>query len=94
MSAVIRGHHVYKDSWIQEGETLDCVRELTNLHDPYTVSVMKNSLFLRTGSLHCIVTGKRRYSRDVPQGRLEIPGILVFTGDVDKTHKVEKIDQF
>uniref|UniRef100_A0A1X7V2F0 HIRAN domain-containing protein n=1 Tax=Amphimedon queenslandica TaxID=400682 RepID=A0A1X7V2F0_AMPQE len=104
--SMIRGYHVYKDSWIpEEGETLDCIREMTNLHDPYAASVMKNgkavghvprknsascSVNLQSGSIHCIVTGKR-YSCDLPQGGLEIPSILVFTGDVDKTHKVEKI---
>uniref|UniRef100_A0A1X7U9Q0 Uncharacterized protein n=1 Tax=Amphimedon queenslandica TaxID=400682 RepID=A0A1X7U9Q0_AMPQE len=48
------------------------------------------SVNLQSGSIHCIVTAKR-YSRDLPQGGLEIPCILGFTGDVDKTHKVEKI---
>ena len=65
------------------GETLLCVREPRNAHDRYAVVVEKDStvighlpkkasrvcalLLKQGGSIHCTVTGKRRYSADLPQ---------------------------
>ena len=43
-------------------------------------------------SISCVVTGPRRYSRDLPQGGLEIPCTLEFKGDkvsIDKVRKTE-----
>ena len=66
------------------GETLSCVRESRNARDQYAVAVEKNGtvvghlprkvsrvcalLLNRGGSIQCTVTGKRRYSTDLPQG--------------------------
>ena len=71
------------------GEVLVCEREPRNARDRYAVAVKKDgcvighlprkvsrvcSLFLRRGgSIHCMVTGRRRYSVDLPQGGLEVP---------------------
>ena len=33
------------------------------------------------GAIHCIVNGTRRYSHDIPQGGMEIPCLLCFSGD-------------
>jgi len=71
------------------GEVLNCVRETENSFDPFAVSIIKDgeivghvptkisatcSLFLRFhGTIHCKVTGRRRYSSDLPQGGLEVP---------------------
>ena len=103
---MIRGYHVYKDVWQpQNGEVLQCRRE-RNIHDPYAVAVIKNgsvvghvprrlstlcSLFLRHGCIDCRVTGNRRYSRDLPQGGLEIPCSLIFHGDPLKIEKVKQL---
>ena len=71
-----------------------CSRETSNLHDPFAVKVLKTdeivghlpkrissvcSIFLRKGgSITCTVNGERRYSRDLTQGGLEIPCLLLF----------------
>ena len=50
------------------------------------------SLFLRRGgSIHCKVTGSRRYSSDLPQGGLEIPCSLVFKANVKEITKLRKV---
>ena len=49
-------------------------------HIPRKISCIC-SVFLRRGGsipIHCIVAGSRRYSRDLPQGGLEIPCRLLF----------------
>ena len=89
-----------------EGETLRCRRETGNGHDPFAVAVMKHdtivghiprtisavcSLFLRRhGSITCQVNGSRRFSSDLPQGGLEIPCLLIFSGACDLVTKVQK----
>ena len=66
------------------GETLNFVRELRNVRDRYAVAVEKNGtvvghlprkvsrvcalLLKRGGNIQCTVTGKQRYSDDLPQG--------------------------
>lgn len=40
--------------------------------------------------MHCIVTGGRRYSADLPQGGLEIPCKLHFEGKSKEITKVKK----
>ena len=88
-----------------EGEVLPCTREVNNLHYPFSVAVKKDSiivghvprkvsaicsLFLkRGGSIMCRVTGSKRYSADLPQGGLEIPAILTFTGDPTRVEKIK-----
>ena len=48
IDSCIRGHHVYKDRWTSfVGEILNCAREIDNLHDPYTVCVMKDEIIVR-----------------------------------------------
>ena len=85
------------------GELLNCERETGNTFDPFAVCMKKHddivghmprkisaicSLFLRHGGrIQCEVTGTRQYSRDIPQGGLEIPCQYIFEGDV---HKVKK----
>ena len=78
------------------GEVLSCHREIANAFDPFAVCMKKDgtivghvprkissicSLFLRNnGTINCEVTGRRRYSRGIPQGGLEIPCRLIFEG--------------
>ena len=89
-----------------KGECLECKRERSNRFDPFAVSVMKQgtivghlprkisavcSLFLlRNGTISCQVSGTRRYSSDIPQGGLEIPCILTFSGEPKLVIKTEK----
>ena len=75
-----------------------CRRETSNRFDPFAVAVIKDGtvvghvprklsaiclLFLRhCGVTICQIDGQRRYSRDLPQGGLEVRVyILTFTGD-------------
>ena len=87
------------------GKLLSCVRETGNVFDPFAVCVQKDgdivghvprkisaicSLFMRqNGTIHCKVTGSRRYSSDITQGGLEIPCQLIFEGDKKSVGKVE-----
>ena len=89
------------------GEVLDCERELGNAKDRYTVAVKKDatvighlprkisrvsSLFLRQGgSVQCTVTGRRRYSFDLPQGGLEIPCLVKFTAQSKEIQKLKQL---
>ncbi len=54
-------------------------------HLPRKISII-SSLFLRRGGcISCkIISVRRRRSRDLPQGGLEIPCILVYRADTDK----------
>ena len=89
------------------GEELPCECQEGNREDAYAVAVKKNGnivghvprkisttsfMFLRRGgSILCQVTESQRYSADLPQGGLEIPCILVFTGSVKEVSKVAKL---
>jgi len=84
------------------GEILPCRRELTNVTDRYAVAVLESgtivghlprkfskifSLFIRRGgNITCEITGRRRYSRDLVQGGMEVPCKLVLRS----THKEVK----
>ena len=88
------------------GEELVCVREPTNAVDRYAVAVVRSgtvighlprriskicSLFLRRGgSIHCRVSGSRRYSADLLQGGLEIPCNLKFKAKVKEIKKLKR----
>ena len=90
-----------------DGEMLDCGRDLHNDHDRYAVSVLKDgatvghlprkisklcSLFLRRGgSIQCVVTGRRRYSADLPQGGLEVPCKLLFKASTKEIQKLKRL---
>ena len=82
---------------VTEGEILSFKRENDNYHNPFSVAVVKDgqivghvpkkistvcSLFLRQGgNIVCTVTEHRRYSQDLPQGGLEVPCTLSFSGE-------------
>ena len=42
-------------------------------HVPRKISVICSLFLCRNGTIHCKVTGSRRHSSDIAQGRLEIP---------------------
>ena len=78
-----------------------------NSKDPFAVAVVKSrvtvghiqrkissicSMFLRHGgTINCRVTASRRYSRDLPQGGLEVPYVLTFQGGAKDIAKVSKL---
>ena len=88
------------------GEELECNPEAGNRADRYAVAVIKAgnivghvpkrisrycSLFIRRGgTIRCLVTSGRQYSNDLPQGGLEIPCILKFTGQAKEIKKLIK----
>ena len=88
-------------------EELQCDRETANPHDPYAVSVLKQrqivghvphnisrtcSVLLRNhGTVKCMVTGNRHYSSDLPQGGMEIPCSLCFTGGDNLVKKLSAL---
>lgn len=90
-----------------EGEVLPCSRELHNLRDPFAVAIKKDDIIVghvpriisatcssflrRTGTITCRVIGGRRYSSDLPQGGLEIPCMLTFSGDLKLVEKAKKL---
>ena len=40
LDSCIRGYHVYQDTWLaMGGETLNCLKELYNRSDPFSVAV-------------------------------------------------------
>ena len=89
------------------GESLTCIREPQNSHDRYAVAVQKNgqtighlprkvsrvcSIFLkRGGMIKCVVSGRRRYSGDLPQGRMEIPCLVIFKATPVLLEKLKKL---
>ena len=89
------------------GEELECARESDNPADRYAVAMKKGNetighvlrtmsricaLFLeRNGVILCTVTGPRRHSADLPQGGVEVPCTLTFSGDSNAGCKVKMI---
>ena len=87
------------------GERLGCARETSNREDPFAVAIKRGTetlghvprtiscvctLFLRQrGSISCEVTGSRRPSISLPQGGLELPCILTFSGPEELVDKVK-----
>ena len=77
-------------------EELRCKREPGNRQDSFAMAVMRSAvtvdhilkkissvrfMFLRQGSAtKCQVKASKRYSKDLPQGGLEIPCTLTFEG--------------
>ena len=92
------------------GETLLCQREVGNVYDTFAVAIKKDgevvghcprkisalcSIFIRRGGkITCQVSGRRRYSSDIPQGGLEVPCKMTFytksKSEADKTEKLIK----
>ena len=88
-------------------EQLVCIREPLNSIDRFAVAVKKDDsvvghlpkkiskiclLFLRRrGSIRCRVTGSRRSSADLMQGRMEIWCVLLFSGSTKEIKKVKKL---
>ena len=89
------------------GEILHCERERNNSSDQYAVAVKKDDeivshlprklshvcwIFLRRGgTITCKVSGRRRYSNDLPQGGVEIPCYLLFSGEDREIKKLKAL---
>ena len=87
-------------------ECLCCSREGCNRTDPFAVAVMKGedtvghvpqrfscatNLFLQSGEVvSCKIIGARRYSRDLPQGGVEIPRVYTFSGAPELVNKTKQ----
>ena len=85
------------------GEVLSCRQEPRNAEDPFATGVYKGvtlvghvprkiscvfSLFLRRGGvITARVTGSRQYSRDLPQGGLELPCVYLLEGEANSVEK-------
>lgn len=110
VQSCVRGYHVYSSIWpAVVGEELQCIRESTNVHDRYSVGVVKDgnivghlprkishlcSLFIRRGgTILCRIRGTQQYSRDLPQGGLEIPCTLLFNGSSNELKKLWRLTQ-
>ena len=101
-NSCVCSYHIYRNVWNVVIEELKCERELDNVSDRYAVAVKKDghlpqnisracSLFLRRGNfITCRVTGRRRYSADLPQGGLKVSCILHFEGQVKEFAKLKK----
>ena len=90
------------------GKELLCEREPDNRSDRYAVAIKEDgiiighlprkisracSLFLRReNEITCRVTGHRRYSVDLPQGRLKALCILRFEGETKEIAKFKKFE--
>ena len=62
LDTVVRGYHIYKEFWLANfGEILPCVRETTNLHDPFAVAVLHERRIVGRAGL------KGRQSRQPPR---------------------------
>ena len=65
--------------------------ELTVGHLPRKISSLCSTFIKRGGTISCIVTSTKRYSYDLPQGGLEIPCRLKFTGNDKELSKTQKL---
>ena len=68
-------------------------RRMELLLDTYLRKVARMcSLFIRRGgTIKCIVNRRKRYSRDIPQGGLEIPCTAVFTGTREEIERFKRL---
>lgn len=61
-------------------------------HIPRTISAASYVFLGRSGcTISCTVTGSRRYSRDLPQGGLEIPCTIKFEGGKNSIEKIQAL---
>ena len=90
-----------------EGEALPCKSEGGNCSDRFAVAVVKDGIVVshvprlfsaactvflkRAGVILCRVIGSRTYTKDLPQGTLEIPCQYLFHGRPTEVAKVKKV---
>ena len=87
------------------GEEVKCQIEEGNVEYQYAVAVLRENIVVghiprkisaacylfikRNGSISCVITGKRQYSIDLPQGGLDVPCLLRFRGVSDNVAKIK-----
>ena len=85
------------------GKILQSRREPDNSYDSFAIAIIENDtivghvprnisvlcdLFLKKGgTISCVITGPRQYSRDLEKGRLDVPCKLIFSGPVKEDFK-------
>lgn len=62
-------------------------------HLPRNISTLSHIFRLRNGSIIVQITGERRRSIDLPQGGVEVPCLLLFSGVEKYLEKIEKLLQ-
>ena len=83
---------------------LTCRKERGNVHDVYAVAVFEGDVIVghvpraisavcylfidKGGTISCEITGSYRYSSDLPQGGLELPCKLTFSGPAKVLGKI------
>ena len=60
-------------------------------HLPRKISRICTLFIRRGGAIHCRVTGRRKYSTDLPQGGVDIPCLLLFEGEAKEIKKLVKL---
>ena len=59
-------------------------------HLPRHISCICTLFMCGGGEIKCLIAGSRRYSRDLPQGGMEIPCNYIFSGDSDLVEKIRE----
>lgn len=62
-------------------------------HVPRRISAACSHFLQRNGTIKAVVSDHRRYSKDLPQGGIEVPCILICKGEIGLLHKVKKLIQ-
>lgn len=105
LNSAVRGHHVYKTIWLPSiGEELETSAEENNPNDSFAVAVIKGLVvgqhsrafwhFIRRGgTIKARITRNREFSRDLTQGGLHVPCLLICTGDIADVKKLDKLTQ-
>ena len=60
-------------------------------HLPRNISTLCHIFLIRNGNIIVQITGRKRRSIDLPQGGLEVPCRLMFSGDEKYLEKIEKL---
>ena len=91
------------------GEELETSAEENNPNDSFAVAVIKGGLVVghlprthsrafwhfirRGGTIKARITRNREFSRDLTQGGLHVPCLLICTGDIADVKKLDKLTQ-
>ena len=102
----VQGFHIYQEMWScflgkvlvcrKEENPRDqyavgvCMMDETVVHVPKNISTMCSKFITHGRAIYCKVMGGQQYSRDLPQGGMEIPCTLRFTGSAIELNKVRK----
>ena len=60
-------------------------------HVPHSISAACYLFITRGGNITCEISGSRQYSADLPQGGLELPCRLIFSGSAKEISKLENL---